>query len=164
MTPELIWKRTQTHIRETIIMENWNLEDWETTPEEGKILTYLNLEQGMVCPQKYKDLVTIVNSPTMFRCPQDGFIKLNFNGASKGNPGPTGFRGIFRDHQGRTRWVYTDHGGIMSNNEGELTTIHQGLSIPIRNGYNNLEIEGDSKIVIEMLRKLNNGNDLEKLA
>lgn len=60
--------------------------------------------------------------------------------------------------------MYADHGGMMSNNEVELMAIYQGLRIVIRNGYNNLEVEGDSKLVIEMLRKLNNGKGWEKVA
>lgn len=47
----------------------------------------------------------------------------------------------------------------MRRNKAELIAINQGLRIVIRNGYNNLEIEGNSKIVIEMLRKLNNGKN-----
>lgn len=59
---------------------------------------------------------------------------------------------------------YADHGGIMSNNEVELMVVYQGLIIAIRNGYNNMEIEGDSKLVIKMLKKLNSGKDWEKVA
>ena len=33
-------------------------------------------------------------------------------------------------------------------------TFYQGLRIEIRNGYNNLEPEGNTKLVINMLRKL----------
>lgn len=34
----------------------------------------------------------------------------------------------------------------------------------IRNGYRNLEIEGDSQIVIDMLRKLNNRKNWEQIS
>lgn len=51
----------------------------------------------------------------------------------------------------------------MKNNEAELWVVHQGLRIVIRNSYRNLEIEGDSQIVIEMLRKLNNGENWEQI-
>jgi len=33
----------------------------------------------------------------------------------------------------------------------------------VRNGYRNLEIEGDSHMVIEMLKKLNNGKNWEQI-
>ena len=50
ISPKMIWKRTQSHIREAILAETWNQEDWKTTPKEEKILAYLHLEQGMVHP------------------------------------------------------------------------------------------------------------------
>lgn len=53
---------------------------------------------------------------------------------------------------------------MMSNNEAELMEVYQGLRIVIRNRYNNPEVESDSKLVIEMLRKLNNGKGWEKVA
>eukprot|EP00253_Pinus_taeda_P006333 PITA_06333 len=79
-----------------------------------------------------------------FAYPKDNFMKLNFDGASKGNPSNAGFGGIFRDSQGNTRWIYAEWGAETTNNEAELWAVHQGLRIVIRNGYKNLEIEGDS--------------------
>lgn len=61
------------------------------------------------------------------------------------------------------RWIYAEWGGEMTNNEAELWAIHQGLRIAIRNGYRNLEIEGDSQITIEILKKLNNGKNWERI-
>lgn len=161
---EQVWKRTLSHIRETILAEVWSQEDWKMTPEEENIMNNLNLEQGMVAPQMRKPPDTGSISPIHFSRPSEGFIKLNFDGASKGNPGPAGLRGIFRDDQGKTRWVYSDHGGIMSNNEAELMAVYQGLRTVIRNGYNNLEVEGDSQLVIDMIRKLTNQKTWDKVA
>lgn len=53
--PEMIWKRTQKLIRETILSNPWEEEDWKTTLEEGRILASLNLEYGMVYPQKKRN-------------------------------------------------------------------------------------------------------------
>lgn len=65
------------------------------TPEEEQILTKLNLDQGMVAPQMRKMPETNSISPIHFSRRSEGFIKLNFDGASKGNPGPPGLGGIF---------------------------------------------------------------------
>lgn len=46
-----------------------------------------------------------------------GFIKLNFDGASKGNPGLAGMGGLFRDDHGKTKWINADNSGFMNNNE-----------------------------------------------
>lgn len=51
----------------------------------------------------------------------------------------------------------------MTNNEAELWAIHQGLRIAIRNGYTSLEIVGDSQFAIEILKKLSNGRDWERV-
>eukprot|EP00253_Pinus_taeda_P017009 PITA_17009 len=53
--------------------------------------------------------------------------------------------------------------GEMTNNDAEFWVIHQGLRIAIRNGYRNLEIEGDSQMAIEILKKLNNGKNWEQV-
>lgn len=100
----------------------------------------------------------------MFIRPHDGFIKLNFDGASKGNPGPAGYGGAFRDSRGQTRWIYADKGGIISNNEVKFMAAYQGIRIAIRNGYMKLEIEADSDLVIETIRKLNHGKSWERVA
>lgn len=52
----------------------------------------------------------------------------------------------------------------MSNNEAKLMAVYQRIRIIIRNGYTQLEIEGDSQLVIEIPRKLNNGKDWEQVA
>eukprot|EP00253_Pinus_taeda_P003542 PITA_03542 len=163
ISPEELWKRTQSLIRETILVEVWDQEDWKTNAEENRILRRLNLEHGMVHPQQQKSQCIQIQSPVVFISPQDGFIKLNFNGASKGNSGPAGYGGIFRDSQGQIRWIYADKGGIMSNNEAEFSAAYQGIRIAIRNGYMKLEIEGDSNLVIETIRKLNNGEAWEQV-
>lgn len=51
----------------------------------------------------------------------------------------------------------------MSNNEAELMAVRQGLKIAIRNGYNNLEVEGDSQMAIHVTKKLNNGTSWDKV-
>lgn len=162
---EKIWQHTQKLIKETILAEAWEQEDQKTTPEEGQILTSLNLKQSMVYPQKQKNNQSNhIQSQNKLKFPHEDFIKLNFVGASKGNLGLAGFRGISKDIQGQTKWVYANSGGIMSNNEVELMTHYEGIRIAIPNGYAKLEIEGDSNLAIEMLRKLNNGKNWEQVA
>ena len=99
-----------------------------------------------------------------FTLPGEGFIKLNFDGASKGNPRVAGLGGIFRDNLENTWLICVDSCGIISNNEVEFTTVGQGLRIAIRLGYKNVEVEGDSSLVINTVRKLNNGTSWDKLS
>ena len=44
------------------------------------------------------------------------FIKLKFNGASKGNLGPTGFGGLFRENEGEILEIYVKFLGIHKSN------------------------------------------------
>ena len=104
-----------------------------------------------------------IQSPDKFSYPRGNFIKLNFDGDSKGNPGEAGFGSIFRDSNNQVRWIFADWGGEMTNNEAEFWALHQGLRIAVRNGYTNLEITGDSQIAVEMLKKLSNGRSWEKV-
>ena len=52
----------------------------------------------------------------------------------------------------------------MTNNEAELWAVYNGLRIAARNGYRNLEIEGDSRLMIDMLRKLRGGKSWDHVA
>lgn len=115
--PEKIWGKIKETIRETILAETWEEEEWNTTQEEKRILDRLNIEFNMIYPRKEKVQKPKTQSSGHFKHPGENFIKLNFDGASKGNPGPAGLGDIFRDNTGRTRWVFVDKGGIMTNNE-----------------------------------------------
>lgn len=73
-----------------------------------------------------------------FIAPPERFIKLSFDGASKGNPGPVGFRGLFRYSSGRTHLIYASHYGYASNNEAEFAVVTKGLITTIKLGYKKL--------------------------
>ena len=88
--------------------------------EEGGIASKLHMEFSMIYPIKENKNNPRAQSPNQFRYPGEHFIKMNFDGASKGNPGPIGLGGIFRDSKGKTRWVFVEWGGEMTNNEAEL--------------------------------------------
>eukprot|EP00253_Pinus_taeda_P015705 PITA_15705 len=162
--PEEIWTSTLKQIKETILAENWVDEDWKTKEAEIEILKKLNVEQGMIFHQASKQNFQLANqSRSVFRKPLEGFIKLNCDRAAKGNPGPAGFGGIFRNGEGFTEWIYTERGGTMTNNEEEFMAVYQGLKIARRNGYRKLEIEGDSTMVINAIRQLIQGKSWEKV-
>ena len=99
-------------------------------------------------------------SPINHKCdhPPEDYLKLNFDGASKGNPGEAGFGGIFRDHQGRPLLIYYGSIGWDTNNSAELEGLWQGLQLAQLNNFFPLEIEGDSQILINMAQKLLQGS------
>ncbi|KAL0405791.1 UNVERIFIED_CONTAM: putative ribonuclease H protein [Sesamum latifolium] len=61
-----------------------------------------------------------------WRKPQDGWYKLNTDGASKGNPGISGEGGILRNHLGIVIFAFQEHIGNTTNTQAELRAIHRG--------------------------------------
>jgi ribonuclease HI len=68
-------------------------------------------------------------SPDHWCPPPIGFLKLNFDGASKGNPGPVGFGGVFRNNMGEIVCLYYGNIKHDSNNATELSGLLHGLII-----------------------------------
>ncbi|KAL0285442.1 UNVERIFIED_CONTAM: putative ribonuclease H protein [Sesamum calycinum] len=64
-----------------------------------------------------------------WRKPQEGWYKLNTDGASKGNPGISGAGGILRNHLGRVMFAFLEPLGTNTNTQAELSAIHRGLQI-----------------------------------
>lgn len=75
--------------------------------------------------------------------PKPGFIKLNIDGCSKGNPGPSGAGGIIRNEQGQMIIAFAMPLGNMSNNLAEAPALKNGIELCISKGIKNLEVESD---------------------
>jgi len=118
----------------------------------------------MIAPNAWKARKMNIDSLKHFTLPGEGFIKMNFDRASKGNLWTIGLGGIFRDNQANTQIIYAKSGGIASNNEAEFVAVGQGLKIAIRLVYKHVEVEGDSSLFINTMRKLNNGTPWDKLS
>ena len=54
--------------------------------------------------------------------------------------------------------------GIATNNEVEYHALNRRLEIAIREGYQRLQIEGDSKLVIDTIKQLQQGVTTKKLS
>jgi len=158
-----IWQRTIDNIRETILAENWSEEDWQAVGIEAYILQQLNLKPQMLYKGlwKYKDPKSTTEEH--WSPPQSGFIKLNYDGASKGNPGQAGAGGIFRTSQGTVCRFYALDLGHATNNEAELIAVKHGILIAIRERYHRIIVEGDSAMVTGIIQKLQQGTPWEKI-
>jgi hypothetical protein len=128
---------------------------------ERGILAALNLD-----PSKTRlfqnPLRTLLFSFCWSPSPQ-GFLKLNFDGASKGNPGEAYYGGLFRDENGLILRTYAGRMGL-DNNNAELKVLEEGLQIAIRERYTQLVVEGDSQLIINMLSHLQHGSPLHKIS
>lgn len=96
--------------------------------------------------------------------PPPNLFQLNFDGASKGNPSPSGFGGVFRDHTGNLHLIYLGSNGWDTNNSSELEGLWQGLIQAQRHNFFPLIIEGDSQIIINMGKKISQGAPVHKVS
>ncbi|CAL5349330.1 unnamed protein product [Camellia sinensis] len=92
-------------------------------------------------------------SKTNWCPPCAGKIKLNTDGCSKGNPGPAGYGGLFRDARGT--WIFGYHGKleVATSEEAELWGIYRGLTIILEKSMHDITIETDSE---QMVLHINN--------
>ncbi|XP_070042479.1 uncharacterized protein [Nicotiana tomentosiformis] len=91
-------------------------------------------------------------TPVSWDKPTDEVFKLNVDGCFKGNPGSAGCGGILRDHLGQLIIAFSSYLGVTTNNYAEAQAIKTGLIWCIDHGFNTLEIESDSLILIKMIK------------
>lgn len=83
--------------------------------------------------------------------PRVGWVKLNTNGAAKGNPGPTGAGGLIRGHRGELFEIFASNCGACSCTRAELLAILRGLSVAWNGVHRKVHVEVDSETVVRML-------------
>ena len=91
-------------------------------------------------------------------------FKLNFNGVAKGNSGPTGMGGVFRNAVGNILAMYWGFIGENTNNVVELKALLAGLNMAMTHGWFLVIIEGDSQIILQMATKLLHGKLVNRVA
>lgn len=101
-TQDQVWEGLVKNIREKILAEQWSPKYFQVPPHEARILHHLNLRMEMITPNAWKTRRMNIDSLIHFILPGEGIIKLNFDGASKGNLRAVGLGGIFRDNQENT--------------------------------------------------------------
>ena len=78
-------------------------------------------------------------------------ILLHFDGACKGNPGIGGSAAVLYKDNEIIDLCYYYHGKPVTNNIAEYMGLIGGLNMCLSNGYTNIMVEGDSKLVIEQV-------------
>jgi len=85
---------------------------------------------------------------------------LNFDGCSKGNPGPSGAGGAIYKN-GKEILNYSVFLGNVTNNESEYKSLSIGIAKAIELNIKNLIVKGDSQLVINQISgkyRVNNSN------
>ena len=92
-------------------------DDCKGEAREVRILAKLNLNPQMLSPSLWKFKPNVENITKNLQPPPIGFLKLNFDGASKGNPGQAVIGGIFRNSQASAVRIYLFPIGFATNND-----------------------------------------------
>ena len=89
-----------------------------------------------------------------------GWVKLNTDGSSLGNPGLAGGGGLIRDEEGA--WVvgFARNIGISFSFIVELWALRDRLMICVHRNFNAVEVEVDARVVIDVLSASNCTNSL----
>ena len=74
-----------------------------------------------------------------------------FDGASKGNPGPSGAGGIIYSPNGVSRDSFYWGLGLKTNNQAELLSLLKACQLAREKGFKDIQIFGDSEILIKNL-------------
>ena len=133
-------------------LTHWYYQDWKFSPWELHILQYIEL-----CPPSFPSInqnTSSGSSSPISLSPPNDFLKLNFDGASKGNLGPSIFGGAFHNATCQLMWIYSIYIAIDTNNATKLQALETSNNIMIKQGFHMLIVEGYSQLVIIMLRKL----------
>ncbi|KAL0391162.1 UNVERIFIED_CONTAM: putative ribonuclease H protein [Sesamum calycinum] len=67
--------------------------------------------------------------------PDQGWVKLNTDGASKGNPGLARAGGIVKDYEGKAIFVFSEPIGFTNNMVAEMHVVLRGLGICLEKGF-----------------------------
>jgi hypothetical protein len=123
---QLVWESIHSNIKETIALHPWNDQDWNCPANERIILHHWQLQpQSMPIDSGTK--THREPSPTMWKAPETGYHKMNFDGASKGNPGPAGYGAVIRNNKGEILHIVAGSIGHNTNNATEIWGLLRGL-------------------------------------
>ncbi|KAL8158946.1 LOW QUALITY PROTEIN: hypothetical protein V2J09_000483 [Rumex salicifolius] len=113
-------------------------------------LEYITVNQGRRRALALQ-ATTNVNRPVHWSPPPAGWVKLNVDACSRGNPGPATIGGILRSNSGDANLCFSGNVGSYSALRVELLAIHTGLQISRARAYLQLLLESDSEVAINLL-------------
>eukprot|EP00253_Pinus_taeda_P007787 PITA_07787 len=159
-----IWEKVSFHCQKEVTVQgdiNATLRSWPQQPYQCKILNTL---WQLILAGPRRIFLQVAKTITTWSPPPKITYILNFDGASKGNPGITGYGGIIRNSQGNSLKIYFGSIGWKTNNAAELEGLWQGLQIAQLQSFFPLIVEGDSQILINMAIKIQQGSPAQKVS
>ena len=89
---------------------------------------------------------------------QGGRVHAYFDGASRGNPGPAAIGWVLVTHDGIVA-EGGEHIGRATNNQAEYRALRRVLEMAHRYGFDEVDLRGDSELVVKQVRGAWNVND-----
>ncbi|XP_077242381.1 uncharacterized protein LOC143882877 [Tasmannia lanceolata] len=86
-----------------------------------------------------------------WEAPPEGYLKINFDGSSLGNPGPAGIGGLAKNSAGVVSWAFAGPIGRSHSSGAEVKAAFQGIKRLSRDMFDKVIVEGDSSNVISWL-------------
>jgi len=77
---------------------------------------------------------------------------IQFDGGSRGNPGPAGYGAVVLDSQGVAIVTYGNFLGVTTNNVAEYQGLIAGLRKALELKLTHVMVRGDSQLVINQMR------------
>jgi ribonuclease HI/exonuclease III len=160
--PEVIWTKVRAQISETVRSKSWSEIDWQCNNAEKPVLqNWQSSLRNHLTARCHKRQPT---SPNTWTPPPTHYIKINFDGASRGNPGSAGYGAVIRDSCGAILSLDAGYIGETTNNVAELTGLLRGLQSAIDTGHQRIILEGDSQIIIRLITRILHGCTPEKIS
>mgnify|MGYP000513036561 CR=1 FL=1 len=82
----------------------------------------------------------------------DQVLRIEFDGGSRGNPGPAGIGVVVRAADGTTLLTLGRYIGAATNNVAEYQAVITGLEKALELGAQSVQVCGDSELIIRQLR------------
>ena len=89
-----------------------------------------------------------------WQLPPKGWHKENFDGASKGNPGPLGCGRVIRNNFGGGVAAFSLPLGFQTNHFAEASSACQTIKLAFEMGIKKLWLEGDSNNIINCIKHI----------
>ena len=90
--------------------------------------------------------------------PPEGIFKLNFDGASRGNPNNSRFGAGIKNHAGDILWILFGNISYERRNTTKFEGLVEGVSIYRRKNLIPLIAEGDSQFFLPLTTEIHHGS------
>jgi ribonuclease HI len=80
------------------------------------------------------------------------FITANVDGGARGNPGPSGYGVIVKDHDGKKLAALHEYLGHQTNNFAEYQGLIAALEYAVAHGHKALKVISDSELMVKQIK------------